>query len=180
MFLREHSGQAILELALVMALLCIMVFGIIDLGRAFYDLEVVKNLSGEGSNMASRGTSLSTTAATVVADSDLTMSHGCVIVTSVSTGSQAGTYVVTGQAVSSPCAAGTTSKVGCYPPSGGCSAAATLPIYIQTAFSGTPHLNNGSTIYVTEVFYNYSPITPIGGFVQGLVLPSSLYNAAYY
>ena len=40
----------------------------IDFSRAIYSVEVIKNLTGEGSSMASRGTSLLQTAQTVVAD----------------------------------------------------------------------------------------------------------------
>ena len=37
-------------------MLCVFVFGIIDFGRAIYDVQVMKNLVGEGSSMASRQT----------------------------------------------------------------------------------------------------------------------------
>ena len=37
-----------------MVILCIFVLGIIDYGRAIYDVQVMKNLVGEGSCMASR------------------------------------------------------------------------------------------------------------------------------
>ena len=51
---KEESGQALVELAFAFVLLCTFVFGIIDFGRAIYDVEVMKNLVGEGSSMASR------------------------------------------------------------------------------------------------------------------------------
>ena len=41
-----------------------------------------------------------------------------------------------------------------------------------------PQLNQ--TVYVTEVFYKYKPITPIGNLLTGTVLPSQLYDVAYY
>jgi len=40
-----------------------------------------------------------------------------------------------------------------------------------------PQLNQ--TIYVTEVFYRFQTITPIGNFLTPL-LPSRLYDVAYY
>jgi len=43
---REESGQALVELAFALVLLCVFVCGIIDFGRAIYDVEVMKNLVG--------------------------------------------------------------------------------------------------------------------------------------
>jgi len=43
---REESGQALVELAFALVLLCVFVSGIIDFGRAIYDVEVMKNLVG--------------------------------------------------------------------------------------------------------------------------------------
>ena len=42
----EESGQALVELALAFVLLCVFVSGIIDFGRAIYDVQVMKNLVG--------------------------------------------------------------------------------------------------------------------------------------
>ena len=82
----EESGQALVELALAFVMLCVFVFGIVDYGRAIYDVEVMKNLVGEGSSMASRGPMSATTATTVANDagSDMNIAtYGCVIVTTV-------------------------------------------------------------------------------------------------
>ena len=75
----EESGQALVEVALALVLLCVFVFGVIDFGRAIYNVEVMKNLVGEGSSMASRAggaTSLATTATAVVnnAGTDINLS----------------------------------------------------------------------------------------------------------
>ena len=85
----EESGQALVELAFGLVMLCVFVFGIIDFGRAIYDVQVMKNLVGEGSSLASRTdtNNLSQAVTTVMNDAgnDLHMSSsGCVIITQVS------------------------------------------------------------------------------------------------
>jgi hypothetical protein len=89
--------------------------------------------------------------------------NGEVIVTAVQ--NQGGKLVITAQTSSGNYTA--SSKVG-----SGVGNGATLPN------TGTAIPLNG-TVYVTEVFNQYSPITPLGSYVN-LTLPSTLYNAAYF
>ena len=173
---REKSGQALVELPFALLVLCVFVFGIIDFGRAIYDVEVMNNLIGEGSSMASRGASLATTAQTVTnyAGSDLNIStQGCVIVTSVTNNS--GSLQVTSQASQGGIAC--TSKIGCLNGQGSCgSSSATLPAAASTALLAEA---TGSSLYVTEIFYTYNTITPISGLL-GQSMPSQFYRVAYY
>ena len=111
-----------MELAISVFLLLILVFGAIDFARAIYYVEVIKNLTGEGSSMASRGTSLLQTAQTVVTDAGTNLSlssQGCVIVTSVlKTAGVSNPLQVTGQSAPQGACTGISSKIGCYPPAG--------------------------------------------------------------
>ena len=174
---KDDSGQALIELATVLSLLAIFVFGTFDFGRAVYDGEVIKNLSGEGSSLASRGASLPNAITAVVSDSDINMAAaGCVVMTTVTSGATPGSYVISGQASSNPCNSGS-SRIGCYPVSSTCNARATIPTQIQTILTTVPN----STIYVTEVFFNFTPASPIGGFLNNAnVLPAQLYSVAYF
>jgi len=174
---KDDSGQALVEMAVLLSLLAIFVFGTFDFGRAVYDGEVITNLSGEGSSLASRGATLPNAITAVVSDSDLNMaSAGCVIMTSVTTGATAGSYVISGQATSTPCVSGS-SRIGCYPVSPTCTGRATIPSQVQTILSTVPN----STVYVTEVFFAFTPASPIGGFLNNTnVLPTQLYSAAYF
>jgi len=175
---KEESGQALVELAFAFVLLCTFVFGIIDFGRAIYDVEVMRNLVGEGSSMASRGTSLTTTTTTVANDAgaDLNINTlGCVIVTAV-TNNGGGAVAVTGQAQSGGIACN--SKVGCLSGQGSCkSSTASLPAGALSALTAEP---TGSSVYVTEIYYTYNTVTPVTAFLGKNILPSQLYSAAYY
>lgn len=173
---KEESGQALLELSFAFVVLAVLVFGIVDFGRAVYDAEVMKNLSGEGSSLASRGTPPATVAQTVVTNADSSISlasQGCVIVTVVT--NAAGILQVTGQA--SQCAIAATSKIGCVQGQSGCSSSSpTLPTGASSALQGEV---SGSSLFITEIYYTYNTTTPITAFLQSS-LPGQLYSVAYY
>jgi Flp pilus assembly protein TadG len=177
----EESGHALIELAMMVTLLTVVVLAVIDFSRATYAVEVLKNLAGEGSSMASRGMTPIDTATKVVnyAGNDLNMStKGCVIVTAVTCQTNpcngGGANVqVTSQA--SKCGITAASKIGCLKGQGGCNSSnATIPSNAGLA------LQLNQSLYITEVFYKYNTVTPLPKFMGNGVLPSQLYSAAYY
>jgi Flp pilus assembly protein TadG len=174
--IQDESGQALIELSFVAVSICVLIFGIIDYGRAIYDVQVMKNLVGEGSSMASRATSPQVAAQAVAADagSDLNISaNGCVIVTVIT--NQSGTLAITAQATD--CGITASSKIGCLQGVNGCqSSSATLPSDASLALSAEV---SGSSLYATEIYYNFSTITPAPALFKA-PLPSQFYAVAYY
>lgn len=162
----SDSGQAMLEFAIIASLIITLVFALIDFGRAFNSLQVMIGLSRQGSNLASRGDSLTASATAVISgDAPLNLANnGEVIVTSVTNSSNSN--LITGQV--SQGGISQVSKVGT-----GVGAVATVPASVVAM------LQPGKTVYITEVFYSYQPITPIGSLL-GIVMPSTLYEVAYF
>jgi Flp pilus assembly protein TadG len=162
---RSESGQAYIEFAFVIMMLAVMLFGLIDFGRFIYEKQVMVNLSREGSNLASRNTSISNTVPAVLLSSaplNLTIQGAGVIVTSV-TNNGSGQFFVKEQLAGGGVDSAA-SKVGA-----GVGSAATLP----------PVTPTNRTIYVTEVFSKFQSVTPIGNLL-GITLPPTNYDAAYF
>ena len=163
---QRECGQALLELMFVLLILLLLLFGLIDFGRVIYERQILTNLSREGANLASRGTSLSNTvAAIMVSAAPLNLSaNGRVIITAVVNNN--GVLSITAQLSQGGYSAA--SRIG-----NGVGSTATLPV---TA-TKIPPVNQ--TLYVAEVFYGYTAITPLGALL-GATLPTTLYDAAYF
>lgn len=158
-----ESGQALIEFAISVLVLATLVFGMIDFSRAIYQQQVITNLTGQGADLALRGTALSTAATAVInSSSNLNLgTNGRVIVTAAYNNATA--VKITAQ-VSQGGITGS-SRVG--------------------SLNGTAALPSGAvplsyqTVYVMEIYYAYQPITPIGKLLH-TALPMQLYDAAYY
>jgi Flp pilus assembly protein TadG len=161
-----EAGQTMLEFASIATVGLLLLFGVIDIGRGLYFMQVMSSLTRQGSNLASRGSTVSDSVAAVIAgQAPLNLkSNGEVIVTSILNSN--GVNTITGQASQGGIAVA--SKVGT-----GVGSVATVPPAASTM------LQPNHTIYVTEVYYSYQPITPIGNLL-GTVMPSTLYEAAYF
>jgi Flp pilus assembly protein TadG len=170
----NNPGQAMVEFAMGVTLMLIVMCACIDFGRALNDVQVMTDLTRQGSNLASRGTALNeATAAVVSGESGLDLvNHGNVIITSVT--NENNVFKISGQDSSTTdglTKLSATSKIG-----SSVGATATLP----SAYT-TSTLQNGQTVYITEVFYAFSALTPIGALTNNAVsLPSTLYDAAYF
>jgi Flp pilus assembly protein TadG len=161
-----NSGQGALEFVIIAIPVMIVLLAVIDFGRALNYMQTMVGLSREGSNIASRGATPAAAAAAIVAgDAPLDIENsGDVIITAVSKVNNAN--VITGQAAKGGISC--VSKIGT-----GVGSSATMPP------SADAMLQSGETIYVTEVFYAYKPITPIGNLMT-IIMPSTLYESAFF
>ncbi len=167
----SESGQAALEFAVVVPIMLLLFFALVDFGRAIYDMEVMSGLSRQGSNLASRGTDLTSAVQAVLSgDSPLNLNqNGKVIITSVT--NQVNTSGCSGLCITGQESLGgisQNSRIGT-----GVGNSATVPAAAATM------LQPNQTIFITEVFYSFHPVTPIAN-VLHIVMPSTLYQAAYF
>jgi len=166
--LEDERGAALIELAICLPLLLILVFGLIDFSQIIFDNQVMSGLSRQGSDLASRGTTLTNTvSALVIQGASLNIGmQGRIIVTEVANDVNGNPQIV--DQVESPTGISVTSAVG-----SGIGNRASMPSSASTV------LNAGQTLYVTEVFYSYIPMTPIGGLLKTSLI-STLYDVAYF
>lgn len=160
-----RRGVAALELALVVVLLALLVFGLIDCGRAILARHAIASISRESANLVARGTSMTDTLQAALASSgsyDLG-TKGYVILTTVERASDGSLVITRQQAAGGQPAASHVGTLG-----GGL---ANLPAV------GLPAA--GKTLFVAEVFLSFATLTPLGA-LAGTSMPSQLYDVAYF
>lgn len=173
----DCSGQAFIEFAFVAIILVLMMFGLIDFGRAIYERQVITNVSREGSNLAARGSGSSTddimtnaANAVIASASPLNINTKGRVIISTVTKTSGGQFRVLNQVSKGGLA---TNSVTSHLRTG-TGTFASMPV---TTSPQIPQTNQ--TMFVTEVFYSFVPITPVGKLLK-ITLPSQLYDAAYF
>jgi len=179
---RDRSGQALVEFMFVSFILLFLLFSMIDFCRAISTRLVLINLSREGANQAARGSGITPDAAisnaisAVIAGAsplDINL-HGQVIISAVanSNGIYRITYQVSEGMLTQP------SKIGVLNATGG---GVTMP-YPATDPGAIPQPNQ--TVFVAEVFYGFTPTTPLGnvvvGGMRGITVTNQFYDVAYF
>jgi Flp pilus assembly protein TadG len=194
-----ESGQALMEFIFVLPILLILALGLIDASRAIFQQQVIDGLARDASAMAARGTPFNTnnntTPGTVFyiltynsntsGTSPLDVStYGRIIITPITnTSSGAPVYQVAagGQYTYGSCHGCTTTTSQFAPGTAGtvlgqCSAVLQTGCLPATPPGGAPFPQYNQTIYATEIYYAYQPLT----FIGQLLNPSHLlYDVAY-
>jgi hypothetical protein len=166
------KGIAALELALILPILLILVFGIIDFGRLIRARLIVTNVSREGGSMASRsfksGDDLLTMLQSSGAPLDLN-GLGKIYISRIRMGKSLGSpnpYIDLPSSVSKG-NLGVSSAIGSGLPRLGLSDA----LYQHLKFEGPPqNTSDISEVWVVQVYYKYKPITPLPNFITGILV----------
>lgn len=162
-----------MEFSLIVVILAIMVMAMVDYGRLFVIRQTMLNASREGANLAVRGTTLSNAVAAMVATSpSLLFSNGYGrIIASTVTRSNNGVAVITAQVKYGN--SNYASRIGVLNASG---SGVTLP--------STQLPQTNQSLYITEVFYPFSAVTPVAALMRFLstnsVMPNLLYDVTYF
>ena len=67
---RRNAGQTLAELGIVLPLLCVLFFGVVELGWAMFQSNVIRGYVREGSNLISRNASLEEAANAIISASN--------------------------------------------------------------------------------------------------------------
>jgi Flp pilus assembly protein TadG len=168
---RDRSAQAMVEFVFVVLILVVLLFGLIDFSRYISTRQTLINISREGSNLALRQLDLSNAVASVITSAspltinNATAPNGRVIITEVTNSNNVN--IITDQ----------------YFSKGGLTASSKIgnvvggPATMPTGITGIPQLND--KVYITEVYYTFQPITPIGQLLK-FALPTQFYDVAYF
>ncbi|MBM3858608.1 MAG: pilus assembly protein [Verrucomicrobia bacterium] len=160
----SRSGQALVEFTLMAVLLMVLLFAIIDFGRAFHLKQILINVSREGANLTSRGTdSTNALNAVVTSAQPLDINSSGYVILSTVTRDANGVARVTEQVRRGGLTS--SSRIGAV------GAVATLPN------NNVPP--NNQRLYVAEVFYQFQGVTPLSGFLS-FTLPARFYDVAYF
>ena len=163
-------GTALVEFAVALPLILVILLGTIDFGHLIQTRLIITNVSREGGSLASRQSPIDEGLTTMLLASGRPLSLGG------ADGKIIITRITAGQSVDEPNPAITAQIV-----QGGLGVSSRID-------SNLPHLGLSTNLYnhlvyevddataeiadltVVEVFYKYRPITPLAGFVPGLLL----------
>ena len=182
---RRESGQALCEFALTLPILMALVLGVIELGYALFQTQLITSMSREGSNLISRQVTIGDAEAALETMSPIVRfdTNSALILSVVklgvggankdvpiivqrhSVGSFAGSSVL-GNPPQSAYGAWP-DYTALYPDTDG-------SIRVSGALPNGLTLTPGESVYVTEIFTQRTSIVPF------MPLPNTLYQSAYF
>jgi Flp pilus assembly protein TadG len=163
-----EKGVAALEMALILPILLVLVFGIIDIGRLIQARLIVTSVSREGGTLVSH-LDITMTGAdviTVLQNSSKPLdlvTQGRIYVTQVDAGKTAGSPDPVRTSQTGGGSLAVASRID--------AALAGLPdtIYNRMRYDAASLSADVLCVKVIEVYYLYTPITPLPSFIEGLL-----------
>jgi hypothetical protein len=164
-----EEGIAAVELALILPLLLVMVFGIIDFGRLIQANLIVTNVSREGGNMASRGFKSGDDLISMLQSSGTPLDlngSGRIYVSRIKAGTSRTAPNPSIDPQFSKGNLGISSNILSGLPHLGLSDG----LYRHLVFEDSQQASDIAEIWVVEVYYKYKPITPLPNFIAGILV----------
>jgi Flp pilus assembly protein TadG len=169
-----ERGIAALELALILPVMLIIVFAIVDFGRLFNARLEITNIAREGGSLACRdmksAADIITMLQTGASDLDLAKS-GKIYVWKINGGSTQNApypYIDTASSANAGLLS-VQSSIGSNVTNLGFS----NTFYQHLVYNTTNKMSDVTSVTVVEVFYKYTPISPISKFIPGLITSDS-------
>ena len=190
--LRDSSGQALTEFALVSPFILLIAFGVIEFGYVLLDQHAVSKMTREGSNLISRSTSIedAVTALRTMSTRPVNFSDGSMVIFSVirnnpSPGPNRDANILYQRYVYGSVPGGGTSVLR----TSGNGSFRGAPDYEAVNADTDTRLrlvslpsnivmSSGAMVYVTEIYSRHTLLTPLDRL--GVPLPEKLYSIAYF
>jgi hypothetical protein len=172
---RGEKGVAALEFALILPLLLVMVFGIIDIGRLIQARLIITNVSREGGSVSSRYPIDVTMLQESGKPLDLNGS-GRIYISKISAGNSQSPYPAISRLVDG---AGNLPEVSSSIQDDFQYLGLSKELYDHLVFNSEHQTSDISEVTVVEVYYGYTPITPLPRFISG-ILSSKIVSKAVF
>jgi hypothetical protein len=164
-----ESGSALLESAILLPLMLIIIFAIVDFGRLFNARFVITSLAREGGSLASRDIQSPADLINMlqIGASPLDLkTSGKIFISKISAGpTEANPSPTITSSTSQGALSAANSTISAGSSTLGLSSAMYEHLVFDTSHSGA----DISGVTVVEVFYKYTPITPLSTFIPGLM-----------
>ena len=182
---RRESGQALCEFALTLPILMALVLGVIELGYALFQTQLITSMSREGSNLISRQVTIGDAEAALQTMSPIvrfdTNSALILSVVKLGVGGANKDVPIIVQRHSVGSFAGSSvlgdppqSAYGVWPDYIALDADNDASIRVNGTLPNGLTLTPGESVYVTEIFTQRTSIVPF------MPLPNTLYQSAYF
>jgi hypothetical protein len=164
-----EKGVAAVELAFILPMLLIMTFGIIDFGRLIRASLIVTNVSREGGSMASRSFKSGDDLLNLLQSSGTPLDLnglGRIYVSRI----RGGTSRTAPNPSIDPQLSKGSLNIGSNIRSGLPRLGLSQGLYQHLVFEDSQQAADIAEIWVVEVYYKYTPITPLPNFIRGILV----------